>query len=107
MKITNVNINNNSESSASLNRSSFPFRICDISLPKYQTGSIYFLISLKDTSYVQIGSTLCLITTLSKYNAGGYASGNDIAMLFRPFVLIAYIYDFRKGRHKIHQKSMD
>ena len=29
-KITNVNPNKNSESSASLNQSSFPFRICDI-----------------------------------------------------------------------------
>ena len=34
MKITHVNPNNNSESLASLNQSSFPFRICDISLPQ-------------------------------------------------------------------------
>ena len=42
IKIPNVNPNNNSESSVSLNQSSFPFRICDISLPQDQTGSIYF-----------------------------------------------------------------
>ena len=41
-KITNVNPNNDSESSDSLNQSSFTFRICDITLPQDQTGSIYF-----------------------------------------------------------------
>ena len=43
MTIKNVNPNNSSESSASLNQFSFPFRICDISLPQYQTGYVYFL----------------------------------------------------------------
>ena len=90
-KIKNFNPDNNSESSASLNKSSFPFRICYISLPQHQTGSIYFIMSQKDTSYVHIVSTLCLRTTLIKYNAGGYASGTDIAMHLRPFVLIPYI----------------
>ena len=42
MKITNVKPNNNSESSASLNQSRFPFRICGISLPQDQTGSVFF-----------------------------------------------------------------
>ena len=100
-KITKVNPNNNSESSASLNQSSFPFKICDISLPQDQTGSVYFLISQKDTSYVYIGSILCLITTLRKYYAGGYASGTDIATHLRPFVLIAHICGLRKNRQMI------
>ena len=42
MKITNVNPNNNSESSASLNQSNIPFLICDISLPQDKAGSVYF-----------------------------------------------------------------
>ena len=71
MKITNVNPNNNSEYSASLNQSRSPFQICDISLPQDQTGSFYFLMSQKYNSYVQIGSTLCLRNTLRKYNTGG------------------------------------
>ena len=52
--------------------------------------------SQKDTSYVHIVSTLCLRTTLRKYNAGGYVSCTDIAMHLRPFVLIDYICGFRK-----------
>ena len=71
MKSTDVNPNKNSESSSSLNQSSSPFRIFDVSLPQDQTGSVHFLMSQKDTSYVQIGSTLCLRTTLRKYNANG------------------------------------
>ena len=98
---TNIKPNNNSESSAYLNQSSFPFRIWDISLPQYQTGSVYFLISHKYTSYVHIGSTLYLRTTLRKYNPGEYASGTDIAMHLRPFLLIAYIFGFRKDRQII------
>ena len=100
-KITNVNTNNNSESSASLNQSSLIFRICDISLPQDQTGSVYFLMSQKDTSYVHIGSTMCLRNTLRKYNAGGYTSGTDIAMHLRLFLLIACICSFRKDRQMI------
>ena len=52
--------------------------------------------SQKYTSYVHIGSTLCLKTTLREYNAVGYTPGTDIAMNLRPFVLIAYICGFRK-----------
>ena len=101
MKIINFTPNNNSESSASLNQSSFPFRICDISLPQDQNGSVYFLISQKYTSYVHNISTLCLRTTLRKYNVGGYSSGTDITMNLRPFVLIYYICGFRKDRQII------
>ena len=52
--------------------------------------------SQKDTSCVHIGSTLCLKTTPIKYNVGGYASGIDIAMYLRMFVLISYTCGFRK-----------
>ena len=103
-EVTNViflNPNKNFESLASLNQSSFPFRFCDIPLPQDQTGSIYFLISQKNTSYVHTGSTLYMITTLREYNAGGYVSGTDIEMHLRPFVLIYYICGFRKDRQII------
>ena len=46
-RITNVNPNKNSESSSSLDQSSFPFRTCDISLTQYQNGSVYVLMSQK------------------------------------------------------------
>ena len=96
MNTTNVKPKDNSESLISLNQYSFPFRIFDIYLPQYQMGSVYFLILQKDTSYVHIGSTLCLRTTLRKYSKDGYPSGTDIAMHLSPFVFIAYICGFRK-----------
>ena len=101
MKTANGKPNNNSESLGSLNQSSFPFRICDISLPQYQTGSVYFFMSQRDTSYAHIGSTMCLRTTTRKYSVGGYASVNDIAIHLSLFVLIAYICGFRKDRQMI------
>ena len=54
--------------------------------------------SQKYTSHVHIGSTLCLRNTLRKYNAGRYASSTYIAMHFRPFIFIAYIFGFRNYR---------
>ena len=54
--------------------------------------------SQKYISYVHIGSTLCLRTNPRKYNVGGYASGTDIAMYLRQFVLIAYICGCRKDK---------
>ena len=48
MKITNVNPNKHSESSDSLYQSNFTFRICDISLPQYQTVYVYFLYNKKN-----------------------------------------------------------
>ena len=84
-----------------MNQYIFPFRICDISLPQDQTGSVYVLMSQKYTFYVHIGSTLCLRTTSRKYNSGGYTSGTDIDMNLRTFVLIAYICGFRKDRQII------
>ena len=101
MKITNVKTNDNSEYLASLNQSGFPFRSFDISLLQYQNGSIYFLMSQKDTSYFHIVSTICMRTSLRKYNTGGYSSGTNIAMHLRPFVLIAYIFGFRKDRQML------
>ena len=101
MKTTKVNTNNNSESSDSLIQYSFTFRICDISLPQDQIGSVNFFVSQKDTSYVHIGPKLCLRTPLRKYNGDGYAAGTDIAMHLRPFVLIAHIIGFRRYRQMI------
>ena len=101
MNITNVNPNQNSGSSAPLNQSILPFRICGISLPQDQTGSVYFLMSKKYTSHVHIGSTLCLRAIQRKYIESGYASGTDIVLYLSPFVLIAYIFSFRKDRQMI------
>ena len=57
--------------------------------------------SQKDTTYVHIGSTLCLRTDLRKYDLGGYASDTDIVIHLRPFVLIAYSYGLKKDRQMI------
>ena len=100
-KITKVNPNKCFESSASLNQSRFPFRICDVLLPQDQNASVFFEMSQEYTSHVHIGSTLCLITTPRKYNAGVYASGTDIAIHLRPFVLISYISGFRNYRQMV------
>ena len=101
MNIINVKPNNSSEYSTSLNQSRSPFQICDILLPQDQNGYVNFFKSQKDISYFHIGSNMFLRTTLRKYNAGGYASGTDTVMDFRPFVFIANIFGFIKDRNMI------
>ena len=74
---------------------SFNFEFVIYHYHKIKLGLFIFM-SQKYNSYFHIGSTLCLITTLRKYNSGWYASGTDIAIHLWPFVLIAYICGFRK-----------
>ena len=88
MKIPNVKPNNNSEYPNSFNRSSFTFLIFGILLPQYQIGSVYFKMSQKYTSYVHIGSSMYMQTTLREYNAVGYVSGTHVTMHLRPFLLL-------------------
>ena len=81
-------------STSTMNQSTYPFRISDIALPQDQTGCGYIFMSLKDKSYVDIGSTMCIRMALCKYNTGGYTSDCATQIHIRPFVLIAYIYGF-------------
>ena len=55
----------------------------------------------KDNYYVKIGSTMCLRTTLRKYNVGWYASGTDIAMHLRLFILITHIFGSKRDRQMV------
>ncbi len=70
---------------------------------------VSFFISLKDKSYVDIGSTMCIRTTLWKFNAGGYSSDSSIKIQMHPFVLISFICGFRKNRQRMEyiKKPMD
>ena len=103
MKITTISSPQEEDhsSTSTMNQTTFPFRLCDIALPQDQTGCVYFFMSKKDRSYVEIGSSMCIRTTLQKYNAGGYSSDSTINIHMRPYVLIAYICGFRKDRERM------
>ena len=43
-----------------MSQSSFPYRICDVSLPQCNTGYVYMLVSMKDNNFSYIGKTLSI-----------------------------------------------
>ena len=71
----------------------FPFRICDMSLPQCNTGFVYMLISLKDKSFVYIGMTKSIRVRIQQHNSGVGAVSTEPLHL-RPYALLAYICGF-------------
>ena len=80
IRITSINPREEEVTNA-MNLATYPFRIFDIELPQNQTGYVYFFMSHKDNDHVEIGSTMCIRTTVQKYNSGAYSS---IQIYLRP-----------------------
>ena len=76
-----------------LTQHSFPFRIRDISLPQCNTGYVYMLISVKDTSFSYIGKTKSIRNRIRQHNSGvGLVATEPLHL--RPYALFAYICGF-------------
>ena len=75
----------------------FLFRICDLSLPQYNTGFVYFLLSLRNFGYSYIGRTYYLRTRIQSHNSGNGSSSTRSNNL-RPFALFAYICGFNNDK---------
>ena len=84
---------------ASLTLSSFPFRICDVSLPHDNSGYVYFLISLKTLHYTYIGETKSIVTRLNQHNSG-YGSKSTAPANKRPYAVMGYICGFDGNQNK-------
>ena len=76
-----------------LTQDSFPFRICDVTLPQCNTGYVYMLISMKDKSFIYIGKTKSLRKRIKKHNSG-IGSVSTEPLNLRPYALLAYICGF-------------
>ena len=88
-----ITINNNRNSLRLIrvmSQNDFPFRICDISLPTSRTGFVYFLISVRDRSFIYIGETICIVQQLRDHNAG-YGSSSTTPAHKRPYGVMGYI----------------
>ena len=98
-----------------MNQNNYPFRISDISLPSCATGFVYFLLSIKDKSFIYIGSTICIRERLPKHNSG-FGSFETCPINLRPYALMAYICGSRlesknfrlylERKWKIHRDSL-
>ena len=72
---------------------SYPFRLCDVSLPQCNTGFVYMLFSIKRQTYSYIGETICIRQRLKQHNSG-YGSTSTAPSYLRPFAVMAYICGF-------------
>ena len=87
----------------SLDQSSFPFRICDISLPQCQTGFVYFLISVRTKNFTYIGECKCIVTRLYQHNSGN-GSNSTISVHRRPYAVMGYICGFNGGKKALRRQ---
>ena len=76
---------------------SFPYRIRDISLPQCNTGYVYMLISIKDTSFSYIGKTYSIRRRIQHHNSG-VGSVSTEPLHLRPYALFAYICGFESKK---------
>ena len=88
-----------------LNYRSFPFRICDISLPQSKTGFVYFLISVRNLDYTYIGECSCITKRLYQHNSG-HGSTSTASAHCRPFAVFGYICGFN-GENKPLRRQVE
>mgnify|MGYP003340757998 CR=1 FL=1 len=76
---------------------SFPLDYNCISIPRCNTGFVYFLVSTKDTSKTYIGQTMDLYKRINQHNSGyGTDFTNNIKL--RPWIIYAFITGFEKNK---------
>jgi len=80
-----------------LTQRSFPYQIRDMSLPQCNTGYIYMLISIKDTSFSYIGKTYSIRRRIQQHNSG-VGSVSTEPLHLRPYALFAYICRFESKK---------
>jgi len=80
----------------------FPYRTCDIPLPRDNSGYVYLLISIRDFNRAYVGETTNIIRRLQKHNSG-YASRGTTDPIYRPYFVAGYICglgDFTKVQRR-------
>ena len=94
LDVITINSNNdNDDMPTVVSPSTFPFRICDMSLPQCRTGYVYILSALRQREYVYVGMTKCLRSRINQHNSG-YGSMSTEPSYLRPFAVLGYICGF-------------
>ena len=99
------NRNNTNQHIPTLTTDTFPFRICDITLPQCKSGFVYFLIPVRTMNFTYIGECQCIISRLKRHNSG-YGSSSTIPLNKRPNAIFGYIAGFNGG-NKILRRHIE
>ena len=100
-----ITIDDNERNMPTLNHESYPFRICDIPLPRCKTGFVYFLLSVRTQDYTYIGECKCIVTRLYQHNSG-HGSKSMTPSNRRPFAVLGYICGFN-GTKKALRRQLE
>ena len=76
-----------------MTQSTFPFCICDVSLPQCTMGYVYMLISIKDLTFTYNRKTKSIRKIIQQHNSGVGSVAPDPLHL-RPYANLAYICGF-------------
>ena len=86
--LVSINGENNGQSMPVFDYTTYPFRVADIDLPKYNNGFIYTLMSIVDSSFVYIRETKYIKTLLTNHNSG-YGSSVTTPLRIRSYAVAA------------------
>ena len=86
----------------SLTTQTFPYRICEISLPQCQSGFVYFLISVRTLTFTYIGECKCIVKRLRNHNSG-YGSNSTTPANKRPYAIFGYIAGFNDSNKSLRR----
>ena len=53
-----------------MNQATYLYPICDVSLPKYNIGYIYILVSIKGLNFTHIGKKRSIRNRIQQHNSG-------------------------------------
>lgn len=68
----------------------FPYRTCDIPLPRDNSGFVYLLISIRDFDRTYVGETTNIVRRLQNHNSG-YGARGTTDPIYRPYFVAGYI----------------
>jgi predicted GIY-YIG superfamily endonuclease len=88
-----VSLNSESSEQVLFTARSFPYRICDMTLPDCNTGFVYMLVSSKNKDFSYIGETISIRRRLQSHNSG-FGSRSTAPSHLRPFAVFALICGF-------------
>ena len=71
-----------------MTQESFPFSICDVSLPQYNTVCLYMLVSIKNLNFTYIGKMMSIRNIDQQYNSV-VGSVSTKPLHFPPYALFA------------------
>ena len=98
-----ITIDDNERNMPTLNHESYPFRICDIPLPRCKTGFVYFLLSVRTQDYTYIGECKCIITRSNQHNSG-HGSKSTTPSNRRPYAVLGYICGFNGAKKALRRQ---